>query len=59
MIRPATVCLVDGSVGLMFAPRGRLDRVLRFTMHDDKITQLEIIADPATLESLELAVLPA
>jgi len=58
LIRPATLCLVDGAVGAMFAPGGRLDRVLRFTMQDGKIVQFEIIADPARLESLDLAVLP-
>jgi RNA polymerase sigma-70 factor (ECF subfamily) len=57
-IRPATVCLVDGALGAVLAPGGRLARVLRFTMKDGKIAQIEIFADPARLELLELAVLP-
>jgi len=57
-IRPATVCLVDGALGAVLAPGGRLARVLRFTMKDGKITRIEIFADPARLELLELAVLP-
>jgi len=57
-IRPATVCLVDGALGAVLAPGGRLARVLRFTMKDRKIAQIEIFADPARLELLELAVLP-
>ena len=57
-IRPATVCLVDGALGVVLAPGGRLARVLRFTMKDGKIAQIEIFADPARLELLELAVLP-
>jgi RNA polymerase sigma-70 factor (ECF subfamily) len=40
-----------------FAPGGRLNRVLRFTLRNDKITEFEIIADPARLASLEIAVL--
>jgi RNA polymerase sigma factor (sigma-70 family) len=58
LIRPATVCLVDGALGAVWAPGGRLARVLRFTMKDGKIAQIEIFADPARLELLELAVLP-
>jgi RNA polymerase sigma factor (sigma-70 family) len=58
LIRGATVCLVDGVVGVVWAPGGRLNRVLRFTLHDDKITEFEIVADPARLASLEIAVLP-
>src|SRR5262252_1230024 len=57
-IRPATICLVDGALGAVLAPGGRLARVLRFTMKDGKIAQIEIFADPARLELLELAVLP-
>jgi len=57
-IRPASVCLVDGALGAVLAPGGRLARVLRFTMKDGKIAQIEIFADPARLELLELAVLP-
>ena len=56
--RPATICLVDGALGAVLAPGGRLARVLRFTMKDGKIAQIEIFADPARLELLELAVLP-
>jgi len=58
LLQRATVCLVDGAVGVAFAPGGRLNRALRFTMHDGKITQFEIVADPARLELLEIAVLP-
>jgi RNA polymerase sigma factor (sigma-70 family) len=49
--------LVDGSVGLMWAPGGRLSRVLRFTIVDGKILDAEIMADPTRLRSLDLAIL--
>jgi len=42
----------------VLAPGGRLARVLRFTMKDGKIAQIEIFADAGRLELLELAVLP-
>ncbi|HET8549881.1 MAG TPA: sigma-70 family RNA polymerase sigma factor [Bryobacteraceae bacterium] len=54
LARPA---LVDGDVGLVVAPRGRLFRVLRFTIADGKITAVDIVADPARLSELDLAVL--
>ena len=52
--RPA---LVNGRVGLVVAPRGRLRLALQFTIAGGRITGLEVIADPARLAALELAVL--
>ncbi|MEV0227284.1 sigma-70 family RNA polymerase sigma factor [Streptomyces sp. NPDC050704] len=49
--------LVDGSVGLAMAPHGRLFLVLAFTITDDRITEIDVIADPNRLRALELAVL--
>jgi len=49
--------LVDGAVGLAWAPRGRLSRVLSFTITQGKIVQVDITADPARLNQLDLAVL--
>jgi RNA polymerase sigma-70 factor (ECF subfamily) len=49
--------LVDGSLGLVWAPGGRLSRVLRFTITGGKIAQAEVIADPERLNKLHLAVL--
>ena len=51
------VALVNGTPGIVWAPRGRLRVVLAFTMTDDKISRIDVIADPARLEALELAVL--
>ncbi|HET9177866.1 MAG TPA: sigma-70 family RNA polymerase sigma factor [Terriglobia bacterium] len=53
-VQPA---LVNGSVGLVWAPRGRLMRVVTFALKRGKIAQVEIIADPARLLELDLAVL--
>jgi RNA polymerase sigma-70 factor (ECF subfamily) len=50
--------LVDGTVGLVMAPRGRLSLVLAFTIADDLITGIDVIADPERLRTLEVSVLP-
>ena len=54
--RPA---LIDGIPGLIVAPRGKLFRALNFTFRDDKIAQIDVIADPTRLQALDLAILPA
>jgi len=55
--RYSGVALVNGTPGIVMAPRGRLRVVLAFTMTDDKISRIDVIADPARLEKLDLAVL--
>jgi RNA polymerase sigma factor (sigma-70 family) len=57
--RFATLALVDGSVGLVVAPRGRLWMVLGLTVADGKITEIDVVADPERLGRLDLAVLDA
>jgi RNA polymerase sigma factor (sigma-70 family) len=49
--------LVDGAVGLAMAPRGRLRLVLSFTIVEDTITEIEVIAEPDRVRRLDLAVL--
>jgi RNA polymerase sigma-70 factor (ECF subfamily) len=51
------LALVDGVVGAVVAPLGRLLMVLRFTIVDGKIVEIEGIADPARLRRLEIAAL--
>jgi RNA polymerase sigma-70 factor (ECF subfamily) len=55
--RFAQPALVNGAVGLVVAPRGRLFRVLSFTITRGKIVQIDVVADPARLRHLDLAVL--
>jgi len=50
--------LVDGAVGIAFAPAGHLQVVLALTVAADRITAIDVIADPARLRHLNLAVLP-
>lgn len=51
--RPA---LIDGEIGVVIAPRGRLFRVLRFTFVEGRIAQVNIIGDPESLGKLELGI---
>jgi len=53
----ARAALVEGEVGVVVAPRGRLFRVLRFTVVEGKIAAIEVIGDPERLRGLDLGVL--
>jgi RNA polymerase sigma factor (sigma-70 family) len=55
--RAAHVALVNGSVGIVIAPRGKLFRVLRFTIENDRVQRIEVVGSPAHLAQLDLAVL--
>ncbi|WP_028924127.1 sigma-70 family RNA polymerase sigma factor [Pseudonocardia acaciae] len=55
--RFAEAALVNGEVGAVVAPRGRLRLVLTFTIADGRVAGYEVIADPARLRELDLAVL--
>jgi len=53
------LALVDGDVGIVFAPAGRLQVVLAFTVSAARrVTAIDVIADPERLRRLRLAVLP-
>ena len=51
------LALIDGSVGVIVAPFGRLSRVLIFTFAGDKITRVDVIGDAARLRVLEIVAL--
>jgi RNA polymerase sigma factor (sigma-70 family) len=54
LVRPA---LVNGAAGAVFAPGGRLHAVVGFTVSGGKIVEIDVLADPARLRALDLAVL--
>ena len=56
-LRFVQTALINGSVGLILAPRGKLARALMFTFENAKVTQVEVIGDPARLRELDIAVL--
>ena len=55
--RASELALVDGAPGLLMVREGRLAVVLSFRVDGDRITGIEVIADPERLRGLELAVL--
>jgi RNA polymerase sigma-70 factor (ECF subfamily) len=57
LARFAQPVLVNGTVGVVVAPYGRLRYVARFTITGGKIAQIHVIADPAVLRRLHLGVL--
>jgi len=55
--RAAQSALIDGSVGVIVAPLGQLLMVIRFTITDGKIAEMDVIAEPERLSQLDLAIL--
>lgn len=51
------LALVDGAPALVMAPLGRLEVVMRFTVGDGGIREIDVIAEPERLRTLEIAVL--
>jgi RNA polymerase sigma factor (sigma-70 family) len=49
--------LVDGAIGVVVAPRGKLARALRFTIANGKITEIEVIGNPARLGELDVSII--
>jgi RNA polymerase sigma-70 factor, ECF subfamily len=55
--RFAQQALVNGEVGIVLAPRGRLILVLAFKVTGEKIVEIDVIADPARIRKLDLSIL--
>ena len=53
LVRPA---LVNGAIGVVMAARGRLSRALTFKIANGKITEIEVIGNPARLGELDVSV---
>lgn len=50
-----TPALIDGAVGLLLAPKGKLARALRFAFAEGRIARVDVIVDPAHLAALDLS----
>ena len=48
--------LVNGAIGVVVAPHGRLVRALRFTIANGKITEIDVIGNPARLRELDVSI---
>jgi RNA polymerase sigma-70 factor (ECF subfamily) len=57
--RFAQPALVNGTVGLVATTSGRLSQALAFTYADGKIIEIDIIAEPERLRTLDIGVLDA
>jgi RNA polymerase sigma-70 factor (ECF subfamily) len=55
--RFAQVALIDGAVGAVWAPGGEPRVVFGFTITSGKVVGIDLIADPARLQQLDLALL--
>jgi RNA polymerase sigma factor (sigma-70 family) len=55
--RAARPALIDGAIGLVVAPRGKLLMVLRITFAEGKIVAIDAVGEPATLRELDIEVL--
>jgi RNA polymerase sigma-70 factor (ECF subfamily) len=53
--RYSGIALVNGLPGIVYAPRGQLTVVLAFAYNDERISGIDVIADPARLAALDLA----
>src|SRR5215510_5341163 len=49
--------LIDGVVGIVVAPLGRLMMVIHVTFSEGRITQLDVVADPAKLSGMDIVAL--
>jgi RNA polymerase sigma-70 factor, ECF subfamily len=56
LARLAQPALVNGAAGVVIAAEGRLLSVVGFTVRAGKIVEIDILADPARLHQLDLAV---
>jgi RNA polymerase sigma-70 factor (ECF subfamily) len=55
--RHARAALVNGSVGVVVAPDGKLKTALRCGIEGDRIVEMEVLTDPERLRELELGIL--
>lgn len=54
--RFARPILVNGAIGVVVAPRGRLQLVLEVAIEGDRVAAINVISDPTRLRQLKLAV---
>jgi RNA polymerase sigma-70 factor (ECF subfamily) len=56
--RFAEAALLDGAVGVVVAPRGRLLLALAVTVEGERVAAYDVIADPGRLAALHVTLLP-
>jgi RNA polymerase sigma factor (sigma-70 family) len=54
---PVALALINGKVGVVVAPRGRLMTAMQFEIRDGRIAEIDIVAEPDRLRDLDVALL--
>lgn len=54
-IQASHIVLVNGVIGVVVAPQGKLQYVLQYTIRDERIAEVELISDPIRIRSLDLS----
>ncbi|MDF2935894.1 MAG: sigma-70 family polymerase sigma factor [Paenibacillaceae bacterium] len=54
-IQASHIVLVNGAIGVVVAPHGKLQYVLQYTIRDGRIAEVELISDPIRIRTLDLA----
>jgi RNA polymerase sigma-70 factor (ECF subfamily) len=55
----ARLAMVGGQLGLVWAPGGKVRAAFNFTLEDDRISAVELIADPERIQQLGVTILNA
>src|SRR5512133_292622 len=55
--RAARLALINGQPGLVWAPGGKAQMVFGFTVEEDKITAIQLLANSATLDDLDIVLM--
>jgi RNA polymerase sigma factor (sigma-70 family) len=53
----AQLALVNGAVGVIYAPGGKLRGVFSFKIRDSKIVEIDVLGDPVSMGKLEITIL--
>jgi RNA polymerase sigma-70 factor (ECF subfamily) len=54
---PAALALINGKVGVVVAPHGRLTMAMQFEIRDARIVAIDVVAEPDRLRSLDVGLL--
>jgi RNA polymerase sigma-70 factor (ECF subfamily) len=54
---PGALALINGKVGVVVAPRGRLTMAMVFEIRDARIVAIDVVADPDRLRRLDVGLL--
>jgi RNA polymerase sigma factor (sigma-70 family) len=54
---PVALALIDGKVGVVLAPRGRLTMAMQFEIRDARIVAIDVVADRDRLRRLDVGLL--